>query len=78
MDILGQMVQDDAVLEYEATCSMGSTLPPYPMEEIDVRIVEELNARIDEAEEQFARGEYYTSDEVHRGVLDFLNSRKCS
>lgn len=40
--------------------------------------IEELKARIDEAEKQFARGEYYTSEEVHRGALEFLNSRRCS
>lgn len=37
-ECLGQMVQDDTVLEYEATCSTGSTLRPYTMEEIDARI----------------------------------------
>lgn len=74
----GQMVKDDTVLEFEATCSTGSTLHPYTMEEVDARIAQELNARIDEAEKQFARGEFYTSEEVHRGALEFLNSRRCS
>lgn len=76
-DCLGSLVQDDSVIEYATTTYTEAfsqvrqmELPPYTMEE--------LNARIDEAEEQFARGEFLTSEEVHRRVLEFLNSRKCS
>lgn len=68
-------VQDDSVMEYAATIQ----LPPIDMEPVvDGAYVQELNARIDEAEMQFARGEFFTSEEVHRGALEFLNSRKCS
>lgn len=68
-------VQDDSVIEYTTT----TQLPPYTMEVLeDISYIQELNARIDEAEMQFACGEFLTSEEVHRGALEFLNSRKCS
>lgn len=72
---LSSQVQDDSVMEYTTT----TQLPPYTMEELeDISYLQELNARIDEAEMQFASGEFFTSEEVHRGALEFLNSRKCS
>lgn len=66
----GQMVKDDTVLEYEATCSTGSTLRPYTMEEID--------ARIAQAESEFEVGLGIPSDEVFtkaRAYVEELNAR---
>ena len=64
---LGQMVQDDAVLEYVATCSTESTLPPYTMEEID--------ARIAQAERELEAGLGIPSDEVFSKARAYIMSK---
>lgn len=71
---LDSLVQDDSVMEYATT----TQLLPFDVDPLeDIAYVQELNARIDEAEMQFARGEFLSSEEVHRGAIEFLNSRKC-
>lgn len=64
---LGRMVQDDAVLEHEASCSTGSTLPPYTMEEID--------ARIAQAESELESGLGIPSDVVFSRARAYIMSK---
>lgn len=72
---LNQKVQDDTSFtyrtreqviapEYSEPVELISDLPPYTMEE--------LNARIDEAEEQIARGEVLTEEEAELEFERFL------
>lgn len=66
-ECLGQMVQDDTVLEYEATCSTESTLRPYTMEEID--------ARIAQAESELEAGLGIPSDVVFARARAYVMSK---
>lgn len=68
---LNQMVQDETSLAYRIREQVitpeytePTDLPPYTMEE--------LNARIDEAEEQIARGEVLTEEEAELEFERFL------
>lgn len=53
--------------EYSEPSDLITDLPPYTMEE--------LNARIDEAEEQIARGEVIDADLFFRQVHDRIAAR---
>lgn len=66
-ECLGQMVQDDTVLEYEATRSTESTLRPYTMEEID--------ARIAQAESELEAGLGIPSDVVFARARAYVMSK---
>lgn len=74
----GQMVKDDTSFaytsreqivapEYSEPSDLTSELPPYTMEE--------LNARIDEAEEQIERGEVIDADLFFRQMHDRIAAR---
>lgn len=54
-------VQDDSVMEYATSETISETLPPYTMEE--------LYARIDEAEAEFEAGRGIPSTEVFASAL---------
>lgn len=60
---LSSQVQDDSVMEYTTT----TQLPPYTMEELD--------ARIDEAEAEFEAGRRIPSTEVFAHVRQMLINR---
>lgn len=73
----GQMVKDETSFayttreqviapEYSKPSDLITDLPPYTMEE--------LNARIDEAEEQIARGEVFSHEEVMAEMRTLLAS----
>lgn len=65
-------VQDDSVMEYATT----TQLPPYTMEEcLPPYTIQELNARIDEAEEQIARGDEIDADVFFAQVSQRIASR---
>ena len=68
---LTKMVQDDTLYAYSTREQVVapnivelSDLPPYTLEEI--------NARIDEAEEQIARGDVFSHEEVMAEVRDLI------
>lgn len=64
-------VQDDSVMEYATT-----QLSPYTMEEsLPPYTIQELNARIDEAEEQIARGDEIDADVFFAQVSQRIASR---
>lgn len=65
-------VQDDSVMEYATT----TQLSPYTMEEcLPPYTIQELNARIDEAEEQIARGDEIDADVFFAQVSQRIASR---
>lgn len=70
---LTKMVQDDTTFVYSTREQViasdivePSDLPPYTLEEI--------NARIDNAEEQIARGDVFSHEEVMTEVRDLIAS----
>ncbi len=64
-DSQNHLVQDDTVMNYQVRNQ--ATLAPYTMEE--------LNARIDESEEQIARGEVIEAGVFFNQVREYIASR---
>ena len=69
-------VQDDSVMEYATSEAIRETMPSYTMEEcLPPHTIQELNARIDEAEEQIARGDEIDADVFFAQVYQRIASR---
>lgn len=57
----------DAFKKVKAKLLTGKSVKPYTMEELD--------ARIDKAEEEYEQGLYVSSQDVHREINELLASR---